>query len=629
MSLASRCRATGQNRGHEVLARSRVRQGAQVVDERVRPDVRDLVRVPRDRDPPGQALTADREVLQPARDERPRLVRAERRQDEVGPLVVEREQLLLIGREPKEPVALLDPLGLDVVLGALPVDELRLRLERLAAHAVEPRVDVLVDVVATVVPDPEQELLDEPLVPVVARADEEVVGDAEAGGERPPRLDDAIGVLLRLETLLLGHARHLRRMLVDPGEEERVTAALPLMAREDVRGHRRVGVPDVRGGVDVVDRRGDVVRLHLRRFYGRPSSRPRLPGGTRRATRRREHGRCRTTAPDSVTGEAAGPRRASARVRSTECSRHGARCPVGHLRHREAGPRPRPDPASADGVGPGRRSRRAPCAPRRRRARRPNDVPRRASWPAAARSSGAAVGPTSGARDGRDASDTPSRGRPSGRGGYCRSGRRGGSAGRRRRRRPCRPGGQLDSRRRDARRRPGRARDRTGAAGDGDAESDAAGAGVGRRRDGRRRVRRGRRGCRRPRGRGGARRSRRRRRVDGRGSRLDRRGAGACDAGAAGGGGEAATGVAGGAGAGAGAGEGAGAAAPVPPSAAGAGRAGRRSPRPPTRREPRGGRWARRALRRRSSPSSRPTTPSATASPLATPIEPRWTSVTA
>ena len=116
------------------------------------------------------------------------------------------------------------------MLGALAVDELRLRLEGLAADAVQPCVDVLVDVVAAVVPDLLEELLDEPLVPVVARADEEVVSDVEAGGERPPRLDDPVRVLLRLEALLGRHAGDLRRMLVDPREEERLTTALPLVA---------------------------------------------------------------------------------------------------------------------------------------------------------------------------------------------------------------------------------------------------------------------------------------------------------------------------------------------------------------------------------------------------------------
>ena len=147
MSFASRCRTAGQKRSTDPRP-ARVGERAQVVDERVGPDVGDLVRIPRDRDAPRLARAADREVLQAALDEAPRLVGAELRQDEVGPLVVEREQPVLVGGEPEEPVLLLDPLGLDAVLGALAVDELGLGLERLAPDAVEARVDVLVDVVA-------------------------------------------------------------------------------------------------------------------------------------------------------------------------------------------------------------------------------------------------------------------------------------------------------------------------------------------------------------------------------------------------------------------------------------------------------------------------------------------------
>ena len=111
----------------EVLALARVGERAQVVHERVDPDVRDLGGIPRDRDAPRLPGAADAEVLQAAGDEAPRLVPAEIRQNEVRPLVVEREQLVLIGGEPEEVVLLLDQLGLDAVLGALAVDELRPR----------------------------------------------------------------------------------------------------------------------------------------------------------------------------------------------------------------------------------------------------------------------------------------------------------------------------------------------------------------------------------------------------------------------------------------------------------------------------------------------------------------------
>ena len=77
-------------------------------------------------------------------------------------------------------------------------------------------------------------------------------------------LDDLVGVLLGLEALLLGgHARDLGGVLVSPGEEEHVLAALAVVAREDVGRDRRVRVADVRRRVDVVDGRRDV-EGHLR-----------------------------------------------------------------------------------------------------------------------------------------------------------------------------------------------------------------------------------------------------------------------------------------------------------------------------------------------------------------------------
>ena len=84
-------------------------------------------------------------------------------------------------------------------------------------------------------------------MPLVARADEEVVGDASRrAGSARHALDDPVGVLLRREPLLRGDAGDLRRVLVDAGEEERLVAALAVVAREDVRRDRRVRMPDVR-----------------------------------------------------------------------------------------------------------------------------------------------------------------------------------------------------------------------------------------------------------------------------------------------------------------------------------------------------------------------------------------------
>ena len=48
-------------------------------------------------------------------------------------------------------------------------------------------------------------------------------------------------------------------VLVGPGEEENVLSALAHMAGKHVGGQGRIGVAQVRLGVDVVDRRGDVI----------------------------------------------------------------------------------------------------------------------------------------------------------------------------------------------------------------------------------------------------------------------------------------------------------------------------------------------------------------------------------
>src|SRR4051794_23578991 len=67
----------------------RIAQCAAVIDECIRPDVRDLLGIPGDRHAPGLRRAADREVAQTAGDEAPRLVVAVARKDEVRVLVVE------------------------------------------------------------------------------------------------------------------------------------------------------------------------------------------------------------------------------------------------------------------------------------------------------------------------------------------------------------------------------------------------------------------------------------------------------------------------------------------------------------------------------------------------------------
>src|SRR5256714_14376821 len=136
----------------QVLVLPGVAERAQVVDEGVYPDICDLLLVPGDGHAPRLSGAADAEVLKATFDEAPSLVGAELRQDEIGPLVVQGEQAVLVGRKPEEGVLLLDVLGPSPVIGAEAVDQACFVLEPPAAGAAEASRAVLVDVAGVVGP---------------------------------------------------------------------------------------------------------------------------------------------------------------------------------------------------------------------------------------------------------------------------------------------------------------------------------------------------------------------------------------------------------------------------------------------------------------------------------------------
>ena len=175
--------------------------------------------------------------------------------------VVVREQLVGERRQAEEEVLLLGPFRLGAVLRAeLAVDQLLLAVELLAGRAVEPGVGALEEM--TAVAQDGHELLHERLVLGIGRADEEVVARLQPAREVTEALGDRVGPRLRLEPGRGGSLRHLGAVLVRAREEEGVLATLARMPARDVRGDRGVGVPEVRLGVHVVDRSGDVVGAH-------------------------------------------------------------------------------------------------------------------------------------------------------------------------------------------------------------------------------------------------------------------------------------------------------------------------------------------------------------------------------
>ncbi len=109
-----------------------------------------------------------------------------------------------------------------------------------------------------VVVDPLHDLLDTLDVGGVGGADEEVLLHAYLRHQSPEALGVAVRQLARRHALALGGVRDGLAVLIRPGLEEDPLAALAHVTGEDVCRDRRVGVAEVRLGVDVVDRGCDV-----------------------------------------------------------------------------------------------------------------------------------------------------------------------------------------------------------------------------------------------------------------------------------------------------------------------------------------------------------------------------------
>ena len=238
----------------------RVPDRGAVVEERVGPHVRDVLRVPGQRNTPVDRRPAHREVLQTTADESEDFVHARLRLHRVGMRGVVLEEPVGEARQAEEVVLLDHELDRAEVDRAVTVDQLVLGVVRLARDAVEAFVRSELDV--TLVVDRLQEFLHRDVVTRLGRADEVVVGDVERIPRRAEVGGGLVDELLGRHTSRLRGALHLEAVLVGAGEKEDLVAAEASPARQRVAGNRRVRVTDVRHVVDVIDGCRDVEASH-------------------------------------------------------------------------------------------------------------------------------------------------------------------------------------------------------------------------------------------------------------------------------------------------------------------------------------------------------------------------------
>ena len=182
--------------------RGRVGERGVVVEQRVEPDVEDVLLVPGHGHAPGELVPREGHVAQAGADEGECLVVTGAGRDEVQ-LGVELFEALLEGGQAEKVVLLLLAGELDVVNGTeVALVDFVVGLEVGAAGAVPALVDALVD--EAVLAHAAEHVLDDLHVLGVGCADEEVVAGAEHWCERLEALGVGVGELLRLDAFGAG-----------------------------------------------------------------------------------------------------------------------------------------------------------------------------------------------------------------------------------------------------------------------------------------------------------------------------------------------------------------------------------------------------------------------------------------
>ena len=232
-----------------------------VVDQRVEPDVGDVLVVEGQGHAPGKAFLGarDAQVAQRLFQESQDFVFARLRPHESWIRIDVFDQPILVLAHFEKVIGLADLPDRAAAFRAVAFLQILFGEEAFAGRAVPALVGVAVDF--TAIEEVLQDFLHHTRVPFFRRADEVGIGNIEP---RPQFLEadvEFVHVLLGGNATLAGGLLHLLSVLVRAGEEEHFLPFQAMVTRGHIGGDGGVGVADVRHIVDVVNRGGDVKTL--------------------------------------------------------------------------------------------------------------------------------------------------------------------------------------------------------------------------------------------------------------------------------------------------------------------------------------------------------------------------------
>ena len=240
---------------------------ADVVRERVEPDVVDVIAIERQLDSPAQPRFRTRNT-QVARDFFHRvdqfgLAEVGRNAIRMGAEIIEKP--VFVFGEPKVVVLFFAMLDLAPLRAELAIrSAFFVGQELFLANAVVALLFVFVDLLFVV--KALQHSLHAFLVQRIGRRGPTVVADFEFLPKRDELRRDLIDELLRRHASFFGGLLDLLAVLIDAGEKENFFTFQPMITRDDVGQHFLVGVSDMRRAIRVIDRGGEVELLrHSRR----------------------------------------------------------------------------------------------------------------------------------------------------------------------------------------------------------------------------------------------------------------------------------------------------------------------------------------------------------------------------